>query len=391
MKLILSEHDERLQSLRGLAALSVMIGHASLLLPPTRFALVVGTLFEQNSAVIFFYVLSGFVLGESLRRGGGLRVFAFRRLARLAPAAWASIILGIGIAMALRHGPITGASGWFNQSFLAIATAPADIVLNLAGISVSINGALWSIQVEIVMVAILPAALVLADRLSGWQNVGAAIVLCIVSGAVLLPASFVHPQLRPVGVYVYCFYLGLLIPRALAAPAPGTFLRSGLAVLAGLAAVALCHVLASLGLLPWQMKFVLDALVSLQIIAYVAGARHVASVLRHRLLVGLGDCSYSFYAYGQLVLAASAFALFRLSPSPWWTSWPAAFIGCALALALAINIPLAYGSYRWIERPFTELGRALTRRQHADGPAQSAGGDDRVSVADPSAPAPGRA
>jgi peptidoglycan/LPS O-acetylase OafA/YrhL len=389
MKFTLSDHDERLQSLRGLAALSVMIGHASLLLPAPRLGLVVGTFFEQNSAVIFFYVLSGFVLGESLRRGREIRVFALRRLARLAPAAWASIVLGIVIAIVLRSAPIDGATGWF-QSFLVIRTAPADIALNFVMISTSINGALWSIQVELVMVALLPAALVLVERLSIWQNFGVAVGLCIVSGAFLLPASFAHPQLRPMGTYLYCFYLGLLIPRALTAPTLGAFLRSGAAVLAGLIAVAVCQVLAMRGVLQWQVKFILDALVSLQIVAFVVGASHVGRILRHRLLVGLGDCSYSFYAYGQLVLAACAFALFRLSPAPWWTAWPAAFTVCTVALALAINIPLACASYRWIELPGIAFGRRLSQRRYGDASATLTV-DDRAAVSDPSAPIRGQA
>jgi peptidoglycan/LPS O-acetylase OafA/YrhL len=290
--------------------------------------------------------------------------------------------------MTLHHDPIAGASGWFNDNFLAIGTAPATIGLNLALISTSINGALWSIQVELVMVGVLPAALVLANRLSDRQNLGLAVALCIASAAILLPATFAHPQLRPLGAYMYCFYLGLLVPRALAAPALRPFLGSGVAVLAGLGVAAVCHVLASNGHLQWQNKYVLDAWVALQIVAYVASAPRVAAFLRHRLLVGLGDCSYSFYAYGQLVLASSAFALFRLSPAPWWTQWPITFITCALALALAINIPLAYASYLWIELPFIALGRTLTRRS-ANAPASSTFADDRAAVAQPTAPAPG--
>jgi peptidoglycan/LPS O-acetylase OafA/YrhL len=401
MKLTLVAHDERLQSLRGLAALSVMVGHASLLLPQTRFAMVQGTVFEQGSAVVFFYVLSGFVLGESLRRGGGIRFFVIRRLARLAPAAWASIALGIAVAIAMHHGPIEGAGGWFNDNFLNIRTTPRDIALNFSGISTSINGALWSIQVELFMVLILPIAIVVADRMSVTQNLGVVVALCILSDGLLLPAGFAHPQLRP-PAHVYCFYIGLVIPQALETAALRPVLQSGRAVIAGLAVVALSHVLSQVGLFQWQTKFVLDALVSAHVVAYVVGSPRAVGLLRHPLLVRLGDCSYSFYAYGQIVLAGSAFALFQQSHSPWWTTQPALFIVGTLGLALAVNIPLAYASYRWIELPGIRLGRDLSmsrrglgnlfgRAHLGDESASSAIAVPVKSVVAPDAAAPDRA
>lgn len=46
------KYDPRLQSLRGLAALTVLFGHASLIMQPTRFLFGLGTIFQQDSAVI---------------------------------------------------------------------------------------------------------------------------------------------------------------------------------------------------------------------------------------------------------------------------------------------------------------------------------------------------
>jgi peptidoglycan/LPS O-acetylase OafA/YrhL len=77
----LKEHSRRLQSLRGIAALCVAVGHGMTVMAAGRienpeFALRPGNavlaagelLVQPNTAVILFYVLSGFVLGEALRR-----------------------------------------------------------------------------------------------------------------------------------------------------------------------------------------------------------------------------------------------------------------------------------------------------------------------------------
>jgi peptidoglycan/LPS O-acetylase OafA/YrhL len=368
---ILSEHDDRLQSLRGLAALTVMVGHASLLLPQTRFSLVEGTLFEQNSAVVFFYVLSGFVLGESLRRGRGARAFIIRRLARLLPVFWSSIALGVVVAFVLRHAPIEGAGGWFNDNFLSISTKPHDIVLNVVGLSVSINGALWSIQTEFAMVPLLLVLVPLAERMSNEQNFLVLGLILVICDGALLPYGIAHASARPLG-YVYCFYLGIVIPRIIGISPLKRFLQSEKAVLAGLGLAALFHVLMMKNLFSIPTKFTFDAIVSAQIVAYVMVTPRVANFLRASLLVGLGDISYSFYAYGQIVLAASAFGLFRISTTPWWEIHPALFILSALAIGLAVAVPMAWASYRWIELPGIALGRVLTRSSAARWAAEAA-------------------
>jgi peptidoglycan/LPS O-acetylase OafA/YrhL len=360
MKAALLGHDERLQSLRGLAAFSVMVGHASLLLPPTPLSIAQGTLFEQNSAVVFFYVLSGFVLSESLRRGGSTRSFAIRRLGRLLPVFWCSIVLGTTAAIVMRHAPIAGASSWYNSNFLGIGTSPRDIALNVAGLSTTINGALWSIQVELFLIPILPLAVVVADRLSNVQNLFAFVVLCVISDGMLLPLSFAHPNIRPV-TYLYCFYAGLLIPRVLSSANWCRFAQNGKVVTIELIVAAVLHFLCMHGLFTWQTKFVCDALISAHLVAYVVSSPAVTGILRHPALVRLGDCSYSFYAYGQIILVSVAFALFGLSSTRWWDTKPTLFIVSALGGALAIALPLAYASYRWIEVPGIGLARILSR------------------------------
>src|SRR5262245_55634440 len=124
MSFRLDSHSVRLQSLRGLAALAVAIGHSfallingriespSFVLRPTNALLAVGELLIQpNTAVIVFYVLSGFVLGEAFRRRRSsaflphILAFAVRRAWRLLPVMWLSIAFSAAIFILIPRGP----------------------------------------------------------------------------------------------------------------------------------------------------------------------------------------------------------------------------------------------------------------------------------------------
>src|SRR3984893_13130441 len=113
----LESHSFRLQSLRGIAALSVAVGHSFTVMSNGRiedahFALRPGNallaagegLVHPHTAVILFYVLSGLVLGESLRRRNAatalrhLCAFTVRRLWRAPPGPVPAVIFSGTVA-----------------------------------------------------------------------------------------------------------------------------------------------------------------------------------------------------------------------------------------------------------------------------------------------------
>src|SRR5487761_599351 len=89
---------QRLDSLRGLAALSVGIGHAFLCVDFSQgsslHTAALG-IFDGDYAVDLFFVLSGFVLVNMVRGFSGAHYGAYlgRRLLRLYPLLWASLIV----------------------------------------------------------------------------------------------------------------------------------------------------------------------------------------------------------------------------------------------------------------------------------------------------------
>jgi len=373
----LEGHSVRLQSLRGLAAVCVAVGHAFTVMSNGRiedanFSLRPGSaliaageiLIQPNTAVILFYVLSGFVLGESLRRHaaateiGHLGGFAVRRLWRLLPVIWLSILVAAAVAVLLRDASFAGTTAWFNQ-FAAVATSPAILLQNLLGLSHSINSVLWSIQIELVMIVLLPPLVWLSARTNALGDVIAVAALYLVA----IKFWGVAPTFVS---YVYCFYLGLALPKFLTGAAAARWLGNGFGLLAGLALLLPVEYLYGSGSLWLPYKFLIDALVSFQLIAFVLlrldnrGARF----LDRPSLARLGDVSYSFYCYAMPVLLAVAWALLTIVPATIATSDLGAtgLVLAAAVLTVAISLLLARVSFMLVEKPGMRIGHAWSKR-----------------------------
>jgi peptidoglycan/LPS O-acetylase OafA/YrhL len=387
----LEGHAIRLQSLRGIAALCVAVGHTFTLMRNGRiedahFALRPGNallaagelLIQPNTAVILFYVLSGLVLGVSLRRHaaasvrGRLSGFAIRRLWRLLPVMWLSILFAAAAAILMRGAVFAGTTAWFAQ-FAAVVLSPTILLENLLGLSYSINSVLWSIQIELVMIALLPPMAWLSGRTS--LAVDVAIVAALYLGAVKFWGAVPN-----VALFAYCFYLGVVLPKFLANDRSARWLGNGFGVIVALALLVLVEYLYVSGRLWLPYKFLVDAVVS----AYLAfvllrpdckGARF----LDRPALVWLGDVSYSFYCYAMAVLLVVAWVLLTVMPTPFAISdLGATVIVLATAgLCVAISLVLAAVSFAFIEKPCMAIGRAWSKRIE--------GGDTRAAAFGPPA------
>jgi peptidoglycan/LPS O-acetylase OafA/YrhL len=369
-------HNDRLQSLRGLAALCVLGGHSALIVA-TPIAVRHQQIFQPNAAVVLFYVLSGYVLSLSLARDGNLLRFAVRRLFRILPVYWLGIFVCCGSYLIADHAAIEGATQWFNGTLVGSAAAVqwANIRPNLTAWSTSMSGVLWSVQVELFTAPLIPFMLYVSRRVP--LVVDALIVAAL---AVLMkdfrasPVLQTTPQLTFVA-YLLCFYLGVVIPRLLAIEPVRRILSN-----APLAVAALALSIYIYGH-TWQFGLdffgylVASAFISMWIVAYVAaGSRR--DVLSWRPLIWLGDVSYSFYAYGTPIMMVVALGVFLILPAGWRATdlGSAAIIWVTFVGSLAVTLPLAWLSYRWVELPLIEAGRrlisaTLARPLQAFGPA----------------------
>ena len=352
--------------MRGLAALMVLLGHGMLLLDYRPAPTLTYMFLQPNAAVLFFYVLSGYVLGESLRRSTGAPAirslgFVLKRLTRLLPVQWLAVLLGAGCYQLLRHEAIPGVNPWLGGMFNGTVTLES-IRANILGLTVSMNGALWSVQVEIFVIPALIALVALSRRIPLW---GDAMVLVLLS-ALALTLTDGPLKGTPWGFlgYLNCFYLGILLPKlAESAPSP---LASGPAfgfLLASFLVLGAFHV--SLGV-SGPVKFLIDSFISAQIIGFVLNgdASGVRRFLSLRPLVWVGDISYSFYAYGNAILTVCALAVIASVPPEWLAGGPKALlvIVASITITLLVSLPLAWVSYQWVEIPFMSLGRRFAER-----------------------------
>jgi len=360
-------HNQVLQAMRGIAALVVVYGHAAGLRPPQlnaafRYELV----FQAKTAVVFFFVLSGFVLGSSVRRLRGESLWFGRyvviRIARLVPIFCTSTLLGAAVAViSLRH-PITDMGPWYYAVTSSQAPTLAQVFDTLLTQQISFNGVLWSIRVEYWMIPLLPLMVLVSDRASSLIDIiiialGCALAACVVNKSLYEPSD-----LWAVPCWAYCFYLGVALNKIIQSLGRfGELLFSGgSALIAFVLMIVLLHYLRG-GL--WGAKLIIDGLLSTVLVGW-AHKNHDsigARLLQWRPLVLLGDMSYSVYAYGVSLLIPVTIATVSVLPhglraSPHGGAFITLF--CP-TLSLALLLPLSWISFTWVELPAVKFGRWL--------------------------------
>jgi peptidoglycan/LPS O-acetylase OafA/YrhL len=357
---IATKRVPELQILRGLAAAIVALAHvAQIYTMPHRFKLALDTALNAHAAVIFFFVLSGYVLSLSLMRSGINREeiinFYFRRACRIFPAMWASCVISIAVACAI--------NGYSKHPLLSGIYLPAVWPAFFAWNQV-LNPPTWSVLAEMTGSFFLPLFVWIALRKPKF-------VLPLIILLLIFTLQFSnHQHLSNFGFLLY-FALGMI-----ALIAPPRFSR---AVAMHPKTVALISLIAFLLFRyfwfrmttgHWQTGF--DSY-SAPIPAIIEGISTVLLIMvinrlsgRLPWLVGgwlgtLGNISYSFYLlhYPAIIFLAGIL-------SPFMTTLHISGVTATAILAIStfgLTVPLALLMYRFLERPGISLGRILSKRR----------------------------
>lgn len=381
-------HSEALGSLRGLAAAVVVVYHGLMIarlgpiddahdlpIDPGSPALLVQhvllSVFNGSAAVIVFFVLSGAVLALSLERSpvrGAVDLLAYyvKRGFRLAPLLVAAALLGAALHLAWFDGtPAAYATSWMNWHYAHEPDA-VEVAANAIGWSNSLNSPAWTIFVEIVASIAFPFLFLLARR--GLR--GPALVAIVALALVPLPLRGVH-------VFMVCFFVGALV-----AGEPGRRVAGHVRAWPRPARVA--SIVGALVLLGWFQRVHAPAAFVDPVVVLVntAAAAFLVTLIYHgrpvellrsARLQRLGEVSYGLYLLHFPVLFVLAHAVAPLVPEP-LPAGAAIALNLALALAtLALTVPLAAFTYRALERPLQEAGRAVARRVRAGRFSRAAG------------------
>lgn len=328
-----------LDGLRGIAALSVAIFHTIISIDGSQvdrilykpFSQLTGAYdqatwivlrtFNGETAVALFFILSGTVLFDSLRRSNDIPWFGFlaRRALRIYPALIACLILSAALFW-LAGMPVGG----------------RDLIENAALLSFRVNGASWTLAVEMAAAFLIPIAFLGFRMGREWGLLLTGVAIALALNAPWLP-SFAIKNFWPY------FLAGMLIPtRAgqwIASKCPSVLCPALLAVLLFAAG-------------PTTQKICGSLLVAL---IYYDKAGVLGRALQLRPSLFLGRISYSFYLFNVAFLEIICASL---RPYPSLVAHPLEVGAAASIVVVLATLPIAYASLIWIERPFIRLGRA---------------------------------
>jgi peptidoglycan/LPS O-acetylase OafA/YrhL len=373
-----------LDSLRGIAALSVVLHHSLLVFPiiePVLFdrgmpitetrswlaALLtltpLGLLWSGREPVMLFFVLSGLVLALPFVSGRkpAYPAFALKRVIRLlAPSA----VVVLLVAVALPFVPLETRpelSPWFRLSWTEPVTARLVLEhLLLIHAYYPLNNVLWTLDYELRASLIFPLLVLIAGL---GPRIAAAVGLAALAAGVA-ERQLLGTDLFGVLVFVPHFLLGILLARHRFA------VRDRLSPLGKgrrLALWLLCFLLLRLRWLlplPGALCDLANGFGAALLIALVMSSPAAQAMLSRRPLVRLGEISFSLYlVHVPLILGSLHFVPPEVPPA------------LVLAGVVPLSLLAAIWLHRLIELPTIAFGRHAVARLQPDPKRQAATAD----------------
>ena len=374
MQIAPSHRFRSLDAFRGIAALIVVVHHVMLSLPDGIRARLdfIESPFGMGGrfAVMLFFVLSGFVLSLPYFAGTNLAYgpYLVRRFIRLYPP-FAFAVLISALLCWLLGGPVLPiASSWLNDPWSEPLTAGVVIShLLMTGIgvrqSISLDGPIWSIIIEMRVSLIFPL-LVLYIRRLGLVGVAIALAVafvCAKSQTALgentagLVGESLAGTLLLTGRYIVMFLLGVMLAARLDRIRE-TFLKAPPMLHAMIFAGMVCiWVVAAYTKAMEPHRGYLDVFAgvfTLYLIVSCVAFPKVSAMLSGRICLWLGDISYSLYLIHLPVLMSMFYLLYGHVSLIW-----------IIALSFPAMLIAGHLMHRWIEVPSMNLGRKLAQRQ----------------------------
>jgi peptidoglycan/LPS O-acetylase OafA/YrhL len=354
-----SGHIVELQSLRGIAATAVAVGHALNYYATPDWFRHAAYVFNGRAAVVVFFVLSGYVLTRSQRRSTfdtpSIVRFYIQRLFRIYPAIWAASVLGL-LYLFLLHWriPVPNAGGLVRSQFRTDRMDVLHIVASLAGMLAFILPQLWSIFVEIVASAALPLIAFFAFHRRAWF-IGAFLFALLASYAIGKHTYYL------LGLYFVDFVAGAALAMP-GSPAKRIFSNAPAPLVVGGGLILLALTL----YIPLEYydptAQLIEMTLAATVIATLVYAKRRVAILASRPLVFLGDISYSFYLLHYVVLCTLAKGAAVLQAGLGVELDTITLSILVAGLTILLTTPLAWLSFTYVEKPGVRLGKALLGR-----------------------------
>ncbi len=368
----------QLDSLRGLAALTVLFSHCVEL--PTAFDRTSGyrlllhsplsILLAGHEAVIFFFLLSGFVLSlPFFRTAPSYREFIVKRFCRIYLPYYASIVLAVILALTIPCRGIPELGPWFNHTWTAPITLHMLLqhALLIGSFNMStLNPVIWSLGFEMRISLLFPLIGLLLARASWKKCLLLSLLLTVINiCSRLLVRKVCHSHFADSDYtlhYTAFFIIGGLLAKhrgiltervAQLAPA----VKAGLL----LAAITAYTIFFWCPFQPPYCRLFFDwctAAGSAYFIILALASRSVASVLTSKAVHFIGLTSFSIYLFHCQVLFTLVHLLY--GKVALWQIW---------VMTLAGTMLLASLMYYVVEVPSINIGRFWARKIAPRGPA----------------------
>lgn len=368
----------QLDSLRGLAALTVLLHHLLLAMPQknaftTALEVTPARLFVNgHGAVILFFLLSGFVLSLPVLNGNTPPYFSFfiKRLFRIYVPYLVTICITIYIAIFLYQGTLPEFNSFINQSWKN-ASDPSLIAEHILFIgnphTISYNPVIWTLIHELRISIVFPFVVLMVKNLNPLASLIVCFLLTSIAGLdgmlFNLPSNGYHSSYFDSLHYLSIFIIGSLIAKH----------RKQLMDLYRHSKASLKWTVLVAALLFYNYSEVLNkdffkrvfdtpynfylseygiaVGAAVFIVASLASTK-LSSGLTHPGFVFLGKISYSLYLTHLVVMLTFAHALHGRLSNVMILS--ISFIGAIIVAAVC---------WFMIERPSMQLGKYLTRNK----------------------------
>ena len=337
---------KELDSLRGIAALAVSFFHLQVAVGAVGIAFTLlwftplRGLLDGYRAVLFFFVLSGFVLAIPFTRGPvSPTAFLVKRVVRLYPAYWICLAVAIGAFSVFENPHLT-----FN--------ALVNYIGLVGGATQNYDSVTWSLVQEMRLSILFPLIMLPVLRFrSRWVLIGSlplvlgpyALPLLGSDGPVLILGSFVATA-----YYAWFFVIGAVAAKHIEAMV--SYVR---AMNSRRAALWLAVAIIIYGTLPaagfaGRLEEGAVGIAIIGLMVFSLARPGLSRLLLSPILQFVGRISYSYYLLHVVVIKFVVHVLFPVVP------------GIAIAVAaVGGTLLFAYVVYRWIEAPSIKLGQAL--------------------------------
>lgn len=365
---------EELDSIRGIAALSVIFGHYLNIFSSTIETKLIEygpfrPLISGNEAVLLFFMLSGFVLSLPFLKGrknnlSNYRDFAIKRIARIYLPYLVAIIIAIICNYFLYNGNVDHLSGWFNALWDSPITfeAIAQHLLFLGEYPKQFNVVTWSLVEELRISLIFPILMMLVLKFNWKANIGLVATLYLLSILIRIILGSSYDGISYTIYYSSIFVVGALIAKnkdeIVNYIKNLSNIKQTIFVITGLFLYAYAKPSFALNLFYNMENFYrgkIDFIFTITGVAMIVimsiSIKPISRFLLKNSIKFLGKISFSVYLYHLIILLSFIYIFDTMLP-----------IWLILVVSFIFTILISTVSYYYVEEPAINFGKFLVSK-----------------------------